>query len=207
MRSSGSTPSHPPEPPISLLLVIVGEDHPKACTGRRLAAAGLVRQVSMTRAPPGRPLLLDPYDDRPLTPTDRGLAVARGLLGIDCSWNRLGGRGRYPASVRWLDRLGERRRLPWLIATNPQHFGRIGELNTAEAFAAALYILGEPDRARDLLGRFSGGRVFFDVNAPAIDRYATCRSDGELRDAERATYSAPPSPSPGAVTARASPGD
>jgi pre-rRNA-processing protein TSR3 len=108
---------------------------------------------------------------------------------VDCSWNRLRSRGGYPTEIPWLERLPERRRLPWLLAGNPQHFGRLGELNTAEAFAAALFVLGEPDRARSMLGRFAGGPGFFDVNRDALDRYAACRTLSEVREAELAVFS------------------
>jgi pre-rRNA-processing protein TSR3 len=147
--------------------------------------------ISTTRRPVGSPLVLDPYADRPLSASDRGDA-RRGLVGVDCSWNRLGDRGRYPAAISWLPEMPERRRLPWLYAANPQHFGRLGELNTAEAFAAALWVLGEPERARSLLGRFPGGAAFFEVNRSALARYAGCTTELEIREAERRAFSGDP---------------
>ena len=188
MASSGSTPNPPPDPPIPLLLVIAGEDHPKACTGRKLRRAGLVRILPASQRPKGGPLLLDPYAARPLSAEDRPIA-RRGLVGIDCSWNRLGDRGRYPLEIRWIDRIAERRRLPWLLAANPQHFGRLGELNTAEAFASALWVLGERERAHSLLERFPGGGAFFEVNGPTLARYAGCVTEREIREAERLAFS------------------
>ena len=44
------------------------------------------------------------------------------------------------------------------MAANPQHFGRVTELNTAEAFAAAAHILGFPERAEQPPGRAPRGR-------------------------------------------------
>ena len=185
MPSSRSTANPSPEPGIPLWLVLVGEDHPKACTGRRLLRAGLVREATAARAPAARPILLDPRDRRPLSPADRVRAQSVGLLGVDCSWNRLDARGGYPRFGGWIDRISERRRLPFLLAGNPQHFGRLGELNTAEAFAAALSVLGERERAESLLGRFSGGGAFFSLNRDPLASYALAEDAEAVRTAER----------------------
>ncbi|HUI38976.1 MAG TPA: DUF367 domain-containing protein [Thermoplasmata archaeon] len=186
MRSSASTPSRRPSGPVPLLLVVLGEDHPKACTGRQLVRAGSVREVPVGRPPHPAPLLLDPRADTPLAPSDRDRALSSGLLGVDASWNRIGRRGGYPRDVEWLARLSARRRLPWLLAANPQHFGRLAELNTAEAFAAALRILGEPARAGALIAPFAGGPAFLALNRTALEAYAGARDAAEVRAAERA---------------------
>jgi pre-rRNA-processing protein TSR3 len=136
-------------------------------------------------------MLLDPHADRPLSMADRPRVSVSGLLGVDCSWNRLGSRGGYPMGIAWLEGLRERRRLPWLLAGNPQHFGRLGELNTAEAFAAALMILGEPDRARAMVDRFPGGPGFLAVNREPFARYAACQSEADVRTAESLIFGPP----------------
>jgi pre-rRNA-processing protein TSR3 len=119
------------------------------------------------------------------------MVAGNGLLGVDCSWNRLRSRGGYPIEIPWLSGLRVRRRLPWLLAGNPQHFGRLGELNTMEAFAASLVVLGEPDRARSMVDRFAGGPGFLEVNRDALARYAACQTEAELRDAESAVFGPP----------------
>jgi rRNA small subunit aminocarboxypropyltransferase len=188
MPSSGSTRSRSPDREIPLLLLFSGEDSPRACTGRRLLHAGLAREVSPGRPPRPGPVLLDPHAERPLGPGDRAAAHRGGLLIVDCSWNRLGARGGFPVAAPWLDRVEVRRRLPFVLAANPQHFGRLGELTTAEAAAAGLYLLGEPDRARALLGRFRGGLGFFELNASALARYTGSSTVDQLRAAETALY-------------------
>ena len=80
--------------------------------------------------------------------------------------------------------------MPYQVATNPQHIGRWTELNTAEALAAALWILGEPGRARALIEGFPGGRAFFEVNAGPLARYAAARDPDEIRSAERDLFGA-----------------
>ncbi|MGI0132018.1 MAG: ribosome biogenesis domain-containing protein [Thermoplasmata archaeon] len=181
----GSTENPSDSSGVPLLLVLAGEDHPKACTGRRLVRSGLVREVAAGRPLRHRPILLDPRDERPLCAADRSLARRVGVLGVDCSWNRLNARGGYPTFGGWIDRLAVRRRLPFLLAGNPQHFGRVGELNTAEAFAAALSVLGEATRARDLLASFPGGEAFFSLNREPLGSYARATDANDVRAAER----------------------
>ena len=188
MRSSGSTPSPPGEGALRLFLILAGEDHPKACTGRWLVRTGRVRELRH-RPPYGRaPLLLDPHADRPLSRSDSELVGRVGLLGVDCSWNRLHERGGYPSEDRWLVELRQRRRLPWLLASNPQHFGRVSELNTAEAFAAAVHVLGHPQQAAHLLAGRRGGAAFFQLNGPALSAYGLSPDEETLREAERRIF-------------------
>lgn len=184
MRSSGSTRSPPPSG-LPLFLERVGDDHPKACTGRRLLDRGWAapRPRGPTRL--GRPLLLDPHAPTPLAPSDAELGRAHGLLAIDCSWNALGARGTFPEGFGGR---GRPRRLPWLLAANPQHFGRLGELNTAEALAAGLYVLGEPARALALIAEFPGGRGWAPLNARFLEAYAACSGPEEILEAERRLF-------------------
>lgn len=182
MPSSGSTRSRSPERAIPLYLWFADEDHPKACTGRRLLRAGLVEAVSAGRTPP-EGILLDPHAALPLSTADRSQSRA-GVVAVDCSWNRLGERGRYPSGP--LDRIPatRRRRLPWLLAGNPHHFGRVGELNTAEALAAALTVLGSEPPARELLHRIGSGDSFFQLNAERLRAYASAVGAEGVRAAE-----------------------
>ena len=185
MRSSASTPSPSPRTEVPLLLVFTGEDDPRRCSGRKLVRMREVTDVPVGRPPSSKVLLLDPHSETPLSRADRPRALATGLLGVDCSWNRIGTNGRYPLEVPWLTGIRARRRLPWLVAANPQHHGRLAELNTAEAFAAALFVLGEPEKARRLLAPFAGGSTFFDLNAAAFVAYARADSAEGILRAER----------------------
>jgi pre-rRNA-processing protein TSR3 len=188
MPSSGSTRNPPTERPVPLWLLVAGEDHPKACTGRRLLRRRYVLPLAPARRPRHPPLLLDPRAEAPLTPLDRPAARLGGVLGVDCSWNRLAERGGYPTEATWLRRLTTRRRLPWLLAGNPQHYGRLGELNTAEAFAAALVILGEPERAITVADTFAGGPGFLALNEGPLAEYARARDRAEVELAEAAFF-------------------
>lgn len=132
----------------------------------------MVRRVS---AIPRGSLLLDPFCGVALSPADRA-AAKRGISAVDCSWERaeevFGAIGRHVRIVQ--------RTLPMLLASNPVHFGRWGELSTIEAMAAALYILGEPDRARKLLSLYTWGIRFLEVNMEPLEAYSQCRDGAEV---------------------------
>ena len=193
MPSSGSTPSPSGDAPIRLLVHVVGDDHARACTGRRLIRGGWARQVPRLEGVRPAPVVLDPFADEPLSRRDRATARRGGLLVIDCSWNVLSERGGFPTSGRGSAR-DHRRRLPWLIAANPQHYGRLGELNTVEALAAALRVLGWDHQARSLLGGAAGGAAFLEINAERLDRYATAPDGVAVRSEERELFGSTPGP-------------
>jgi pre-rRNA-processing protein TSR3 len=101
------------------------------------------------------------------------------LVAVDCSWKQ---RERVFESFR----ARTRRRLPYLLAANPVNYGRPYELTTAEALAAALYILGESQRARELLNKFKWGPTFLNLNAAPLNEYAGANTVGEVLASERA---------------------
>ncbi len=185
MRSSGSTRSPPAETPLRLFVALAGEDHPKACTGRRLLAWGLARAPRAGSDRVARPITLDPHAASPLSAEDRDRAGAAGLLAVDCSWNQLAARGRLPVYREESGRPPPRRRLPILVAANPQHYGRLTELNTVEALAAAAYLLGRPGQALRLLEGFRGGPQFLELNRDRLDAYVAAADAEAVRSVER----------------------
>ncbi|MGC2289373.1 MAG: DUF367 domain-containing protein [Thermoplasmata archaeon] len=184
MRSSRSTHNPSSESPTPLFVRITGEDHPKACTGRRLVHRGLAREWKAVGPHARTPILLDPRAPDPLLPLDGPRAAYSGILVVDCSWNRFNQRGGFDPALTGLGRLLHRR-LPWLLAGNPQHYGRVGELNTAEAFAGALDLIGDRSGAERVLNTFAGGPGFLVLNARLLEAYRNARSLAELRAAER----------------------
>lgn len=180
MRSSASTLNPPSRGP-RLWVVLVGDDHPRACTGRRLLRLGFAKPLPVGR--PTRGIVLDPYAPVPLCRADRPAASRGGVTAVDCSWNRLSADRASGRESRRAE--GSLRRLPMLIATNPQHFGRFGELNTAEALGAAAFVLGFPARAKALLSGFAGGTSFLDMNRERLSRYASADRPEDVLAAER----------------------
>jgi pre-rRNA-processing protein TSR3 len=189
MRSSKNTPNRRRSRTVRLLVELTGEDHPKACTGRRLLHWG--RAVRMGRLlPEGArgPIVLDPYAPTPLSAVDREAAEQGGLLVVDCSWNRLSSRGAFPAEEGRFRRAGSHRRLPMVVAANPQHYGRIAQLTTAEAFGAALYVLGWVPEAEQVLAGFAGAEEFFEINRIRLERYQRAAGPKEVLEAERTLF-------------------
>ncbi len=193
MESSESTRSIPGEPAIWLGLIVRGDDRARACTGRRLLDWRKVHRFA-----PGsdrvRRLLLDPHAPEILSRRDDEIARAGGVVVVDCSWNRLARRpsalgDEGPPTPRLL-----RRRLPLLLAANPQHFGRLAELNTVEAFAAALYLIGAPARAAEILGGFRGGTTFLTLNRERLETYRSAAGPPEVEAAERRLFGGPVTP-------------
>jgi pre-rRNA-processing protein TSR3 len=188
MRSSGSTPNRRRKGALRLLVVLAGEDHPKACTGRRLVRWGRVVSVPREDANFPFPVVLDPYSPVPLSAADRTKAERGGVLVVDCSWNRLAARGAFPGSGPKNRSRGTHRRLPFLIATNPQHYGRVAQLNTVEALSAAVYLLGRTGEAEQLMQGFRGEDEFLPVNRDRLELYRTAAGPEEVAAAEKTLF-------------------
>ena len=159
-----------------LFVYNAGQCNPKRCTAKRLAKFHLVNLCS-TRRPLIREktVLLDPSARTPLCRAD----VVNALVAIDCSWKQRD-------YVFQSFRARCRRRLPYLVAANPVNYGRPYELTTVEALGAALYILGQAQRARELLGKFKWGPTFLALNAAPLNEYAEARTVADLLARERA---------------------
>ena len=186
-----------------------GDDDPEKCSARKLARFDLVELHRSNRAtPPG--IVLDPFAERALSPADRGgdrreppdgasgatasreasrrkasdgasgETASRGgsgarhdrLVALDCSWET--------AERLVEDFAGVHRSLPFLVAGNPVSYGTPFRLNTVEAFAGALCILGERDSAERLLSKFAWGHTFLELNEEPLARYAGCADSAEV---------------------------
>jgi len=140
-----------------------GDDDPEKCSARKLARfdlADLHRSARVT--PPG--IVLDPFAERALSPADADASDV--LVALDCSWESA------EAEAFRLD--GDHRALPFLVAANPVSYGTPFRLNTVEAFAGALCILGERDHAERILSKFTWGDTFLELNDEPLRRYADC---------------------------------
>lgn len=147
-----------------------GDDDPDKCTARKLARFGLVELHRSDRATPYG-IVLNPYAERALSPVDRG-ETAGTLVALDCSWET--------AKEARFSLRGDHRALPYLVAANPVNFGRPLRLTTVEALAAALVILGDRERAEELLSKFRWGETFLELNDEPLRRYADCADSAEV---------------------------
>lgn len=185
MPSSRSTRSPGRSAALPLLVVLAGEDHPRACTGRRLVRWGRVVRVPREEAAPPEAIVLDPYAPTPLSCADRANAERGGVVVVDCSWNRLAARGSFPGATGEHRPHRTHRRLPILVATNPQHYGVVAQLNTVEALSGAAYVLGRTEQAEELLVGFPGAQEFLPVNHERLERYRAAAGPADVERAER----------------------
>jgi len=163
---------------VRLVVYDLGECDPRKCTARRLQRAGRVELVRRMGMVPRGALLLDPFSETALSPSDAGIARENGVVAVDCSWRRI--------KIFESLRAGrEPRALPYLVAANPTYYGRPTTLSTVEALSAALFILGEEDRARDLLAIFKWGPVFLELNREPLLAYREAGSSSEVVSIQR----------------------
>ena len=142
---------------------------PRKCTVVKLERAGLVKIVNTLSRIPRYSLILDPTAEQALSPSDHSV---KSLAVLDCSWDVL--------DTGAISGRNLRRALPFLLAANPVNFGRPWKLNSAEAFAAALVILGEREQAESVLSKFNWGIRFFEVNEEPLILYAAARDSTEI---------------------------
>jgi len=142
---------------------------PRKCSVAKMHRFGLVRIVPRIRDIPRNTLLLDPTAHQALSPADRGIPS---LTVLDCSWEVLD-----TSAVRLFRR---KRALPFLLAANPLHYGRPFQLSSLEAFAAALFILGEKEQAMQILSIYTWGFRFLELNAEPLSLYAEAADSSEV---------------------------
>jgi len=142
---------------------------PRKCTVKKLERAGHLRIVKTISQIPRNTLLLDPTAEQALSPADKNV---KSITALDCSWEVLD----TGAVSSWRIR----RALPFLMAANPVNFGKPCKLTSIEAIAAALYILGEQERATQILGCVSWGIRFLEVNKEPLELYVTAKDSTEI---------------------------
>ena len=151
----------------------MNQDDPKKCSGSRLIRFGFASPARQRPHTGGNHVILDPFAPETLNPTDRQEVLQKGLLVVDCSWERAA--DVFPHHIR-----GTRRRLPPLLAANPINYGRLGKLSSLEAFAAALHVLGFKDQAQRILTIIKWGPHFLELNQEPLDAYANAKRAEDL---------------------------
>jgi len=142
---------------------------PRKCTVKKLERAGFLRIFSKISQIPRNTLLLDPTAEQALSPADR---FVKSITVLDCSWVVLD----TGAVSSWRIR----RALPFLMAANPVNFGKPCKLSSVEALAAALFIIGEKERAAELLSKVNWGIRFLEVNEEPLMLYADAKDITEV---------------------------
>ena len=153
---------------MNVQVLMLQQDDPKKCTAAKLVKFGLAKNISRTR---GNTIVLDPFAKKFLLRSDSSLANS--LTAIDCSWN-------FAQKTFSKHFAGISRKLPPLLAGNPVNYSKLGKLTTVEAISGALFILDQGGFAMDLLGKFSWGHTFYDLNRYLIDDYLQIKSEDEI---------------------------
>ena len=150
-----------------------GQCDPKKCTAWKLARLGLITSVTVMRKIPYKTIVLAPIAEQALSPADR--VFTNSITVFDCSWKQI---APFEEMLRRLKR--KKRALPYLIAANPVNYGKPFILSSAEAFAAALVILGEQEQAQSLLDTFNWGAEFLRLNEAMLLAYSTAKNSTEV---------------------------
>jgi len=158
---------------IRVFALIEGEDDPKKCTARKMVRLKLARQVEDARRIPAGAIVLNPMAEQAISKADRGRAERSGIVVLDCSWKKL---ERFPEIRKDL----RHRALPYMIAANPVNYGHPCTLSSAEAVAAALWILGEAEHARAIMSKFGWGESFVALNGALLDEYASAADSSHV---------------------------
>ncbi len=148
---------------IKIFIIHMNDDDPKKCTAKKMERFGLAKIISPVKRPRG--IILSPFSDEILSPEDKNDALLWGIFAIDISWKH--------AEDFFLNLKGKKRRLPFLVPGNPVNFGHPGQLSTAEAVSAALYILGEKEQAIHIMEKFGWGHTFLEMNRDLLDFYSS----------------------------------
>ncbi len=174
MQSPNIVPEMAKPPDLQICVLLLKQDDPRKCTAAKLAKFGFARALYTFRQIPRRSLLLNPIAPHALLPNDKNIPC---LVAIDCSWEK--------ASSQ-LSRVfpGFARKLPTLLAANPTNYAKKHKLSSAEALAAASFIIGYKDVAEKLLSLFKWGETFLTLNSEPLEAYSSAKSEKELSEIE-----------------------
>jgi pre-rRNA-processing protein TSR3 len=164
---------------IKLFVYHTDQCNPKRCTGRKLARLKQVSLIKNFRQIPHNCIILNPTTQKALSKEDATYAERNGIAAVDCSWER---------SEELLFKLrnrGKSRALPYLVAANPTNFGKPFKLSTVEAFAAALFIVGNETQAQRILSRFKWGPHFLQMNRQPLNEYFQASNSQEVVEAQK----------------------
>ena len=146
--------------------------NPKICTAQKLIKFKKAKEISVKQIQ-SQSIVLTPFSYTALSKEDKSLAQNYGLVGVDCSWNNIEG-----GSEALHKGIG--RALPFLVAANPNNYGKPSKLSTLEAIAAALYILGAKQQSFDILNLVKWGNEFHKINQEYLERYSNAETSKEV---------------------------
>jgi len=152
----------------------MNEDDPKKCSAKKLHRFGFAKLEKNLKKIPKHAILLSPFAEKSLSREDLPIAEEVGILAVDCSWENA--EERFQAfSKSYISRA-----LPFVVAVNPVNYGKPFKLTTLEAFAAALYIIGETGQAHEILKIYNWGPHFLELNREPLEEYKKAKNSTEV---------------------------
>jgi len=162
---------------IRLYIYHMNEDDPKKCSAKKLHRFGFAKLEKNLKKIPKHAILLSPFAEKSLSREDFPIAEEVGILAVDCSWENAEERFQ-EFSKAYISRA-----LPFVVAVNPVNYGKPFKLTTLEAFAAALYIIGKPDQASEILKIYNWGHHFLELNKQPLEDYRKAKNSTEVIEA------------------------
>jgi pre-rRNA-processing protein TSR3 len=151
------------------------QDDPFKCTAAKLAKFRIAESVRFIKKDT---IVLNPFADSLLTKNDAQIADA--VCAVDCSWERAD----EVAKHQKIFSAGIGRRLPAILAANPTNYAKLGKLSSAEALAAAMYILGDKQTATEIMNKFKWGHTFLELNANLLEDYSNAETEEQMKQTE-----------------------
>ncbi len=147
---------------------------PKKCTSVKLQKQGKIKVVPKLNMLPKGAIILDPFSEKSASAQDREIVENNGIVGLDCSWNRI-----QKSNIMFRGKKYHRS-LPFLVAANPTNYGKPCKLSTAEAIAATFYIVGLKDNAVEIMSQFKWGPHFLKLNYELLEAYSRAKTSAEV---------------------------
>jgi pre-rRNA-processing protein TSR3 len=163
-----------------LFILELRQDDPAKNTSAKMRKFGLARPTSASRIS-REAIVLNPFSELVLLPSDKQNVLSQGLVVIDCSWV-------HAKEVFSRKFNGLQRRLPALVAGNPTNYSKLGALSSLEASAASVYIIGFKEFASRLLSLYKWGDTFLSLNKDPLEEYSLAESQEQIREIEESYF-------------------
>ena len=151
-----------------------GECDKKKCTAFKMEKSSKCEIVYKLGKIPKGAIILNPYGEKSVSPEDKEYVRKRGIVPLDCSWNKV-------SNSSLMFKLSKyHRSLPFLIATSPTNYGKPCKLSTIEAVAATLYITNFKKEAHDIMSIVKWGDSFIKLNHELLEAYSGVKTSAEV---------------------------
>ena len=127
----------------------------RKCTAFKMEKQGKCRIVYKIHQIPRGAVVLNPFSEKAVSYEDRGLVENKGIVGLDCSWNKVS------SSASFFSLSKYHRSLPFLIA-------------------ATFYITGFKEEAHHIMDGFKWGHSFIEMNYDLLEAYSSVKTSEEV---------------------------